>query len=358
MGLFNKHPVRALADTGADQNFVAKAFAEQMHCGLVHYPRDARPNFVMGHGRQIHAIAHVKVRWQFRKEPKKTYNLSFYVLADCIFDVMIGGAFLYATSTMTLYRNRLSRIPRPRRALHTRIVNLCGISSRRLNGVLLSEKCLALPDSGAEPNLLSYEYAKQRGWLLDMVPGPKNCTLLQFADGSTEATEGRLHLEWAYSGQRDVRISPARYSITFDILRGCPFDVILGQDFLDRTNAFTKYIDFFQDVYDEGLPGVNLVFWAGCFSSKCKEKKKKKKTSTNDTQKIPLPQQTANAAVLDELERHAEANRYVSRIRDNPKRKFTEMEHERALRSQWDAAHPSIMKPESAPTLHAQGQDR
>lgn len=47
-----------------------------------------------------------------------------------------------------------------------------------------STECFALPDSGAEPNLLSYKYAEARGWLLDMLQGPESCRLLQFADGS------------------------------------------------------------------------------------------------------------------------------------------------------------------------------
>ena len=345
-GFLNEYPVRALADTGADQNFIAQAFVEHLQCSLIHYSRDARPSFLMGHGRQVHATAHAKIRWQFRKEPGKTYDLSFYVLPDCIFDVMIGGAFLYATSTMTLHRNRLSRIPRPRRALNTRVVNLCGTPSRRLNGVLHTEKCRALPDSGAEPNLLSYEYVKQRGWLLDMVPGPESCTLLQFADGSTETTEGRLHLKWSFDGKWDVTNPSTEYSITFDVLRGCPFDVILGQDFLDHTSAFSKYIESFQDIYHEGLPGLNLVFWADCFSSKSKQKKKK--TTTNDALKIVLSQLKSNDAVLDELERRAEADRCIARIINDPPRKPIEMQKERRLRSQWDAAHPSILQPRSA----------
>ena len=342
-GFLNEHPVRALADTGADQNFIAQAFAEQLQCGLVHYPRDARPSFLLGHGRQVHASAYVKIRWRFRKEPGKTYDMSFYVLPDCIFDVMIGGAFLYATSTMTLHRTRLSRIPRPRRALHIRVVNLCGTPSRRLNGVLHTEKCRALPDSGAEPNLLSYEYVKQRGWLVDMVPGPESCTLLQFADGSTETTEGRLHLKWSFDGKWDVTTPSASFSITFDVLRGCPFDVILGQDFLDQTNAFTKYVESFQDVYHEGLPGLNLVFWADCFSSKSR----KKNTTTNDSQRIPPSQQSSEAAMFDELERRAEADRCIARIRDDPQRKSIETQKERRLRSQWDAAHPGILQQSS-----------
>ena len=347
-GFLNGAPVCTLADTGADKNFIARAFAEELHCDLIYYPPDARPSFLMGHGGKVHAIADVKLSWQFKKEPENTYDVGFYVLPNCIFDVMMGGAFLYATSTMTLHRNRLSRIPRPRRALHTRVVNLCGTRSRRLNGILRGKKCRALPDSGAEPNLLSYRYVTQRGWLLNMVPGPESCTLLQFADGSTETTEGRLHLEWSFARGWDVTSPSAPYSITFDVLRGCPFDVILGQDFLDHTDAFTENIESFQDVYHEGLAGLNLVYWADSPFLKSK----KKKATTRNRQQTQPPQATFQAAVLEELECRAEADRRIARISDNAERKSIETECERVRRSQWeraqrwqrDAVHPGTLQ--------------
>ena len=328
--------VRALADTGADVNFVAQSIAEDLKLDLNYYPPDQRPTFIMGHGREVKACAYATVAWQFKKEPDKTYDLVFYVLRDCIFDVMIGGMFLYATGTMTDHRDRLSRIPRPRSALHTRVVNLCGTPSRTLNGILESEDCSALPDSGAEPNILAYEYVQRRGWLLNMFPGPESYRLLQFADGSTERTEGRLRLQWTFGQGWNVAGPDAEVTVTFDVLRGCPFDIIFGQEFLDETQAFTKHADSFQEVYRDQPSGINLVIWARGFSLSALKSRRERRQTRQDPNPEPKPDDIVN----EELERRAEADRRIERIRNDPAWKSFEQDKEKERRRQWDWDHP------------------
>jgi len=43
-----------------------------------------------------------------------------------------------------------------------------GSAKQIVRGYLERKFARALPDSGSEPNLLSYKYVKQRGWLLAM----------------------------------------------------------------------------------------------------------------------------------------------------------------------------------------------
>ena len=171
-GKINGIPASALPDTGAEMNFMAATFATNFGLDFALYTKGAEPSFVMGHGRLIKAIGAVTINWEFQKELEKTYPILVYILADCIFGFMIGGAFLFSTDTMSIHQDRLTQIPKPWGALRARFVNLCGIPTRKLCGALEKRRCIALPDSGAEPNLLSYEYTKRRGWLLYMFPGP------------------------------------------------------------------------------------------------------------------------------------------------------------------------------------------
>lgn len=282
-GRINGTPVCALPDTGADFNFMAAAFAKDLCLKVTHYSTGQEPSFVMGHGRTIKAMGELTVTWQFKEEPNKSYDIVIYILPDCIFDVMIGAAFLYATKTMSAHRDRLSYIPRPRRALGTRFVNLCGLPARRIQGTLNNKECTALPDSGAEPNLLSYKYVKKRGWLLDMYPGPDSCRLLQFADGSTERTEGRLKLQWSFNKRWELASSDTPMVVTFDVLRGCPFDVILGEDFLQESEVFAIHNEAFVDVSVEGAGGINMVIFAADFLRSTLTPRSKMKTHSAGT---------------------------------------------------------------------------
>lgn len=71
-GFLNGAPVCALADSGADLIFIEQALAELLHYDLIYYPRHARPSFLMGHGRQVHAIAYLKVCNKFKRKFQKS----------------------------------------------------------------------------------------------------------------------------------------------------------------------------------------------------------------------------------------------------------------------------------------------
>lgn len=58
----------------------------------------------------------------------------------------------------------------------------------------------------------------------------------------------------------------------FDVLYDLPFDVILGQDFLQATDAFTKHKRCFHDLtVDDDCLGLSLVIWKGKNSDRAGE---------------------------------------------------------------------------------------
>ena len=334
-GSVNGIEVDALSDTGAQMNFMNNNYAKEIGIKPSYFERNLRPSFLMGHGRNIEAVGKVEVTWRFGGEVA-TYNVIFYILPDCIFNIMLGSMFLYATSTLTTNRRRLTRIPRPRAALHTRVVNLCGLPTRRLNGVLELEKCSALPDSGAEPNLISYAYAKKRGWLLDMYNGPDSCTLLQFADGSTERTDGRLKLQWSFEKGWEVSAGSLSSAVEFDVLRGCPFDIVLGQDFLEETDAFVKHMEAFEDVFGEHMAGLNLVIRLP--ESRIRNILHRRPDRTPNQEAINSAD-TNQSLINDELQRRAEADRRIRRVQGNADLRRTERAKEDERRARWDDEH-------------------
>lgn len=306
-GFINGLSVLALADTGADANFVAQHIANfsNMHV-VTRYPNNRGPKFLMAHGKVVRPMAKACATWVFAEDGAGEYQLEFFVLKDCIFDIMLGAEFVYSIGLLSFNQHLLTQLARPPNAVHIRVVKTCGRpQQKRLKGDIWhtrdsrrNEPCLALPDSAAEPNIVSYNYAKKRSWLLHMEPNPPNCKLLQFADGSLEETEGRLLLYWKFRNYFNIA-KPARTFVeshfraedrmngeqkrpepprstwsgdsdrpmrshyegpfVFDVLRGCPWDVIVGQEFLDSTAAFTARAHCFTAA-DYGEPlGLNPV---------------------------------------------------------------------------------------------------
>ncbi|KAI9712602.1 MAG: hypothetical protein M1828_001668 [Chrysothrix sp. TS-e1954] len=253
-GTLNGRPVKAIPDTGAQTNVISRSAAHDFGLAIVEHKGEEDGIFTLPNGKEIKTLGVVLASWTFWSEPLVVFDQVLSVLEECIFDVLIGSPFLRLTSTMSTNRSRLSRIPRPM-GLRVRCVNLVGRPSHRVRGYLDGTPVAALPDSGSEPNLISYSYATQRGWRIHSSSLSRN--LIMFADGSSDETAGELTLPWVFD--QDNRLP--QQDVTFSVLHGCTFDVILGQDFLDDTDAFVAHSEYFVDVTDS-MQGLNHVIWA------------------------------------------------------------------------------------------------
>jgi hypothetical protein len=276
-GRINGHYVVALGDTGAQQNCIPEQLASELGFEVEYFTAEMRPSFVLGHGKTIDVLGVVSCRWNFAEEHGVSL-IQLFVLQDCIFDVILGFDFLYSTDTITTNSYRMCSMPRSQDSLGPRLVNLCGTPVHCLRGNLDTATCSALPDYGAEPNLIAYDLAERRDWLLDMYDGLESCRLLQFVDGSTAKVSGRLKLQWSFlTGWGPIDTDTATY-YEFDVLPGCPFDVILGCDFLDETEPFVNHLDSLHKLVKDGLSGLNVVLWV---------KAKTKKQGNNEVQDSP-----------------------------------------------------------------------
>jgi hypothetical protein len=264
----------------------------------------------MANGKHIKTVGVVDAVWSFTSDSSQAWKITFHVLADFVYDLILGSQFLFTTQTMSHHKERLSRIPRPLQSLLVLRVNILGSASRQVQGFLQKEQVHALPDSGSEPSLLSYEYVKRRGWLMRMKMKDQN--LLQFADGSVAKTEGSIPATWVFPSKQVGYLNKkvkTSLRVQFHILRGCSHDVILGQDALEESDMFLEHEDAFLDVGSDTEPsGLNLVIWLP----------KKKKTSpfpsnsqVHTEQHLPTQQKDA---LHIELQRRAAVDRKISRM--------------------------------------------
>jgi len=97
----------------------------------------------------------VRLLWAFAEDPTKTYDLLFHVLETCIYDVILGSAFLTATETLSKYRRRLTECVFSVARIFK--FGFLGNKCHRLEGILGDKhEVLAVPDTGAERNVMDY----------------------------------------------------------------------------------------------------------------------------------------------------------------------------------------------------------
>ena len=93
---------------------------------------------------------------------------------------------------------------------------------------------LAVPDTGADRNVMSLRYAIAKG--LEIKTQSQNRGYLQFADGSFDKTMGQVETQWTFASGEQI-------PITFEILEHCCSDVIIGEEILTEHNVFQDHAE-------------------------------------------------------------------------------------------------------------------
>ena len=110
-----------------------------------------------------------------------------------------------------------------------------GETYQRLEGTIAdTHQVFAIPDTGADRNVMSLQYAIDHG--LEVQSEPKNRGYLQFADGTFDETEGQVETYWTFA-------TGERIPVTFEVLRYCCSDVIIGEDILTEHNVFQEHAE-------------------------------------------------------------------------------------------------------------------
>ena len=185
--------------------------------------------------RKLHltlATGIVSLNWAFPENRRKTTRIVCHVLPNCIYDLILGNGFLNMTNTLTKFRDRLTQCLFNVRKNFVRF-GFLGESRQKLKGTLADEhNVLAVPDTGAERNVMNYDYALNNGF--DIKSDDQYREYLQFADGSTQETVGRVDTHWTFDSGETIPVS-------FEVLEKCCSDVIIGEEILSEHNVFEKY---------------------------------------------------------------------------------------------------------------------
>jgi len=227
-GLANGFSVSAMADTGSRKNVVSAAYAAKLGLKIQGSPS----SFTLGSSRQAFSIGTVSLLWSFAENPEMTISVVCDVLPRCIYDLILGNGFLTATETLSKYRHRLTQCFFSMSNKLSAFAFL-GEGCQVLEGILADEHfVLAVPDTGAERNIMSLQFVIDHD--LDLREGSEHRNLLQFADGSYEETVDQVDTYWTFA-------TGERIPVTFEILENCCADVIIGEEICAQHNVFEDH---------------------------------------------------------------------------------------------------------------------
>jgi hypothetical protein len=238
-----EYQVDALADTGAQSNFISAQFVDKV--GLV--PEDRIPNRIqLPGGKQVLSPGTVKVPFSFHGELEE-YMLDCWIMPGCTSDLILSGPFLRVTKTLTTFKNRIKesirQIPRTRFR-----INLVGNEKQRLWGSLDGRSALALPDTGSDVMLVSAEWAKENN--LEIDHEPRHRLELELADGSKVFTMGIVHnATWTFGD------SSKTVCCDFYVLDNLLVDVVFSNDFIFGLDVFSRFNHFMIDL--DSMPDLS-----------------------------------------------------------------------------------------------------
>lgn len=220
--------VRAFVDTCAE-NLVTERFIRR--CGLS-FNSKSSGHVRVADGTSLPTLGTVTLRWQFQSEEGITFVRFHVVSKACMrYQVVLGGAFLWNSGTLTKHKSRLRLTSRD--SMNSRIF-LQGTGHLLMNGICEDHDVEMFPDLASDIPAMSTDFAHRIGAEID---SSTQCRIaVEIPGDRTIMTRGRV---------ADVKLQLGEdlYQQTFYLIDGLPADILLDADFLIRTNAFIKYSD-------------------------------------------------------------------------------------------------------------------
>ena len=164
----NGKKLSVVADTGASQNFISAAYAYERSMTM----QKATGVFQLGNSADVNSIGTVLIDFAFAEERSKIHKVLCQVLSECTYDLILGSPFLRATETLTRCRHRLTQCVFS--VLNVAQFSLLGNNQQLFKGTLADQHdTYALPDTGAERNVMDLEYVC-REWQTLLKLSPTN----------------------------------------------------------------------------------------------------------------------------------------------------------------------------------------
>ncbi len=98
----------------------------------------------------------MSLSWAFSEKPKERIDIICHVLPQCAYDLILGSKFLTATETFSKHRRRL--VDCVFSTFNVFHLNFLDGGCQILDGKVGAYQVSAIPDTGAERNVMNLEY--------------------------------------------------------------------------------------------------------------------------------------------------------------------------------------------------------
>jgi hypothetical protein len=225
-------------DTGSDVNIISQIVA--LRLGYNSYEDvTTEESFTLATGKVIHPIGRIQPDFWIGDTPKlETFPIScnFYVFSQTAAPIIMGMPFMELNKVMARHRPKMVEHSRST----SQALSVCSVGLPRVHMMcdIDYEFTVAFPDSGSEIDLVSLEFANNRGFIVHA-----HEEIFELADQSTVISTGfvqaTLSIDARIDGGRRKRKSAV--SIDFLVLDGLQHDVIVGAHHLDRLKIFSHH---------------------------------------------------------------------------------------------------------------------
>ncbi|KAN0113071.1 hypothetical protein V8E51_006022 [Hyaloscypha variabilis] len=268
------------ADSGSEVNCVSRDFALSLGIVVINKVTYLGLPIKKHH---LEATGLASIICQFPSPPTMARPVEFFVFDKLQCDVLVGRPFLRATQTLDLHQHRLRHIES---ASHVPLaVRSIGQTEERVQCWLDGNPVPTLPDTGADMNLISLEFAREIGYDDRNGKGidrePQHRIDLEIADGSTVTTEGAIQVLISFASPKEssstvyelVESSEKKPTTdekaeiqgncqireTFYVLEELKYQVILGETLLATVDAYTHHTTTFS-LLSGGLQACVAIF--------------------------------------------------------------------------------------------------
>jgi len=249
-GTLNGIPAILLADSGSDFNIITLACASTYYMEINTSTRDA-DTIPIANGSELQIIGRTVAEWIFGDSPDQIHLIDFEVVLQCTQNAIVGYHFLQKTGSFEKQKkSRFCRMPCSRAngllvyrigAVYHRLTMLARPYGERDWNYLQ-----AFPDSGAQGNIMSAASVHVYGLTIR-----SSDTVFIFPDGTEQKSLGRVKM------QLSLGSDGAPITTIFEIMRRCPYDVILGHDFVFDHHVYSDHAHLLMEANSKGR--LNLI---------------------------------------------------------------------------------------------------
>ncbi|KAF7512685.1 hypothetical protein GJ744_000252 [Endocarpon pusillum] len=246
--------VKSCADSGSEENIIDASLADRLGLRIRREKKDCKI-FEIGNGKIVRSIGRTRANCTFAKDARNRIKCWFYVFAQLATPLIMGMGFLDHTQTMTKRQDRLQQCTLlPSEFFSVRSI---GRPRRQLACLVNGQYVLAKADSGSEIDMMSLSYAKTLGYRVDRTQESRSRVM--FADRTVGETIGQITANIVLGdagGQSYLR--------TFHVFPGLSSDVLLGENILQQTQAFsTLQSSFVDNLMEAGPLELKRLIWMG-----------------------------------------------------------------------------------------------